>query len=149
MRPCTGVLLIILAAFVAAIAGVIAGRVLTVPAATPAAELHAVLHDRMDLNPDQTTRLDALEHVYAVRRAAIERRMRADNTVLAAAIETEHGYGPGVAAAVDRTHATMGELQKATLAHIFAMRQVLTPRQAPQFDAAVVKALTDDSHAAK
>ena len=38
----------------------------------------------------------------------------------------------------------MGELQKATLAHIFAMRQLLRPDQAAQFDRAVVKALTDD-----
>ena len=37
----------------------------------------------------------------------------------------------------------MGELQKATLAHIFAMRQLLRADQTPQFDAAVVKALTD------
>ncbi len=38
----------------------------------------------------------------------------------------------------------MGELQKATLAHIFAMRQVLRPDQTAEFDRAVVKALTDD-----
>ena len=39
----------------------------------------------------------------------------------------------------------MGELQKATLAHIFAMRQLLRPDQTAQFDRAVVKALTDDA----
>lgn len=93
-------------------------------------------------------KLERLERLYAIRRSAIELQMRADNAALAAAIETEHGYGPAVAAAVDRAHATMGDLQKATLAHIFAMRQLLTPRQTPRFDAAVVKALTD-AHAPK
>ena len=79
-----------------------------------------------------------------MQRHALELEMRADNARLAEAIETEHGNGPKVTAAVDQSHAAMGELQKATLAHIFAMRQLLRPDQTPQFDAAVVKALTDD-----
>ncbi len=36
----------------------------------------------------------------------------------------------------------MGQLQKETLEHIFAMRGVLRPDQAARFDQAVVKALT-------
>ena len=36
----------------------------------------------------------------------------------------------------------MGELQKATLSHVFAMRAVLRPDQAARFDAAVAEALT-------
>ena len=40
----------------------------------------------------------------------------------------------------------MGEMQKITLEHIFAMRSVLRPDQAARFDAAVVKALTVKSH---
>ena len=68
--------------------------------------------------------------------------MRADNQRLAAAIAAEHGYGPKVAQAVDRSHQVMGQLQKETLQHMFAMRAVLRPDQAAQFDAAVVRALT-------
>ena len=64
------------------------------------------------------------------------------NARLAQAIAAEHGYGPQVAQAVDRTHHVMGALQKETLQHIFAMRAVLRPDQAAQFDSAVVKALT-------
>src|SRR3546814_8170022 len=48
-------------------------------------------------------------------------------------------------AEIDRSHAAMGELQKETLAHIFAMRAVLRPEQAEKFDQAVVKALTADA----
>ena len=65
--------------------------------------------------------------------------------VIAAAIEAEHGNGPQVAAAVDRSHGSMGELQKETLNHMFAMRQILRPDQARTFDRAVVKALTADA----
>jgi len=71
--------------------------------------------------------------------------LRADNARLAAAIEVEHGAGPRVREAVDRSHATMGALQKATLAHIFAMRAILRPDQAAKFDKAVVKALTAEA----
>jgi hypothetical protein len=39
----------------------------------------------------------------------------------------------------------MGELQKQTLAHIFAMRAVLRPDQAAKFDRAVVEALTAEA----
>ena len=53
--------------------------------------------------------------------------------------------GPQVAAAVDRSHGAMGELQKETLNHMFAMRQILRPDQARTFDRAVVKALTADA----
>lgn len=71
--------------------------------------------------------------------------MRADNARLADAIEAEHGNGPRVSAAVDASHRVMGELQKGTLAHIFAMRQILRPDQTAVFDRAVVKALTTDA----
>jgi len=39
----------------------------------------------------------------------------------------------------------MGELQKATLQHVFAMRAVLRPDQTARFDKAVVQALTSPS----
>ena len=52
---------------------------------------------------------------------------------------------PQVAAAVDRSHGAMGELQKETLNHMFAMRQILRPDQTTAFDRAVVKALTADA----
>jgi hypothetical protein len=138
-------ILIALAAFVAAIGGVFVGRALLPEATQPGAELHDVLHHRIALDANQKTRLEALEQRFAVQRRALELELRADNARLAEAIEAEHGNGPRVAAAVDHSHAAMGELQKVTLAHIFAMRELLRPNQTAQFDQAVVKALTDDA----
>ena len=130
----------------AAVAGVFAGRYFF-PAPQPAGvELHVLLHDGLDLDDRQRARLDVLEQRFAVRRRALELELRADNARLADAIEAEHGNGPQVAAAVDRSHAAMGELQKETLAHVFAMRQILRPDQAKTFDRAVVKALTADTN---
>lgn len=132
-------------AFLAAIAGVLIGRQFVEPAPQPGSELHAVLHERMSLDANQERRLHALEEGFAVRRRALELELRAENARLAEAIAAEHGNGPRVTAAVDASHATMGELQKETLAHIFAMRQILRPDQATTFDRAVTRALTEDA----
>nr|WP_295665812.1 periplasmic heavy metal sensor [Sphingomonas sp.] len=133
------------ACFIAAIGGVFAGRALLPPSTPPGTELHEVLHHQLALDANQQARLEVLEQRFAVQRRAFELELRADNARLAAAIEAEHGNGPRVATAVDQSHAVMGELQKATLTHIFAMRQLLRPNQTGQFDQAVVKALTDDT----
>ena len=131
-------------AFAAAIAGVWIGSAVLAPKPAADSELHALLHDQLNLDPAQHAKLDALERQFAVRRKALELEMRADNAKLAAAIEAEHGYGPQVSTAIDQSHVAMGQLQKETLEHIFAMRGLLRPDQAAKFDGAVVKALTAD-----
>ncbi|MBA4353735.1 MAG: heavy metal resistance protein, partial [Novosphingobium sp.] len=64
------------------------------------------------------------------------------NSAIAAAMASEHQFGPKVAGAVDHSHMAMGDLQKETLAHVFAMRAVLTPEQATIFDREIARALT-------
>lgn len=138
-------LLVALVAFVSAFVGVFLGRYLLPHKQVASVELHDVLHDGLDLDDKQETQITVLEQRFAVRRRALELELRANNARLADAIETEHGNGPLVAAAVDRSHQAMGELQKETLAHIFSMRQLLRPDQAKKFDQAVVHALTADA----
>ncbi len=135
-------LLIALIAFAAAIAGVLIGRAYVVRQTPVETELHALLHRQLDLDDTQHSKIKAIERRFAVRKQALELELRADNAHLADAIEAEHGYGSQVSAAVDRSHQAMGQLQKETLEHIFAMRAVLRPDQAARFDSAVVKALT-------
>ena len=130
--------------FLAAIGGVVAGRFIVDPPLPPENELHALLHTGLDLDATQHAKLEALEKQFAIRKQALELEMRADNAKLAAAIENEHGFGTEVAAAVDESHMAMGQLQKETLEHTFAMRALLRPNQVAKFDAAVVKALTAD-----
>ena len=137
-------IIIAIIVFLAAIGGVVAGRLIVEQPVPPENELHALLHNGLDLDAIQHEKLEALEKQFAIRKQALELEMRADNAKLAAAIENEHGYGTEVAAAVDQSHMAMGELQKETLEHIFAMRALLRPNQVAKFDAAVVKALTAD-----
>jgi len=134
--------LMVLFAFGAAIGGVLIGRTWIAPATPVESELHQLLHEDLKLDSEQQQKIEAIERQYALRRQSLELELRSDNARLASAIEAEHGYGPQVSSAVDASHVVMGELQKVTLEHIFAMRSVLRPDQAARFDASVVKALT-------
>lgn len=107
--------------------------------------LHSIVHKKLDLSPDQDHRLDVIEARFAVQRPALEAEVRAANRELAAAIAASNGDTPQVQAAVDHFHVAMGDLQKATIAHVFEMRSVLTPAQAEVFDKAVVDALRHDA----
>jgi len=104
--------------------------------------LHDIVHERLDLTSDQMGRIEAIEAQFATRRTAFELEMRAANADLAAAIREEHGYGPGVTAAIERFHRAMGELQSETIRPVFSMRAVLPPDQQAVFDATVVESLT-------
>jgi len=129
-------------AFAAAVAGVWIGRTL-IPGHPQRSEVHEVLHHQLKLDDRQRAQLEILEQRFSVRRRALELELKSANARLADAIQTEHGIGPGVTAAVDASHHAMGELQKETLAHIFAMRGILRPDQVDTFDRAVVHSLTD------
>ena len=137
--------LIAIIALIAAILGVYIGRAVLVKPMETGAELHALLHDGLDLDAAQHAKLDAIEEEFGRKRLSLEARLRADNARLAKAIFTEHVYGPRVAAAVDATHQSMGAVQKATLEHVFSMRAILRPAQAAKFDAALDRTLTAET----
>src|SRR3546814_3605824 len=82
----------------------------------------SLLNHNLKLDRAQQTQMDEIESRFAIRRQALELELRADNARLADAIQAEHGYGPAVGAAIDRSHQAMGELQKETLEHDFARR---------------------------
>jgi hypothetical protein len=137
-------LLIALIAFCAGIAGALTGRNIMPPLPPHRLELHDFLHNELDLDARQHARLDILEAGFAVDKRELETQLRGDNARLAGAMASEHADGPLVNAAVDRSHQAMGALQKATLAHVFAMRAILNPDQTARFDTAVTRALTDE-----
>ncbi len=107
--------------------------------------LHSVVHEQLDLSAEQDRRIEDIEGRFAARRPALEAEVRAANRELADAIAASDGDAAKVQAAVDHFHAAMGDLQKATITHVFEMRSVLTPAQARVFDAAVVDSLRDDA----
>ncbi len=106
--------------------------------------VHDIVHRRLKLTAEQDARLDVIEARFAVRREALEAELRAANRELAAAIAASQGDSPEVRAAVDHFHDAMGALQKATIAHVFEMRAVLTPDQARVFDREIAGALMQE-----
>ncbi len=134
--------LIALVALLAAVLGVCIGRAVLPQPTHTGAELHALLHERLDLDTVQHAKLDSIEQDFANKRRMLDAQLRADNARMAEAIAAEHVYGPRVAAAVDASHRSMGAVQKATLEHVFAMRAILRPDQAAKFDAALDRTLT-------
>ncbi len=130
------VLLAVLAGFLGAVA---AERWF---APTQPGGLHEFVHEQLELDAQQEDRLDRLEERYAIENAQRELAVRRANADLAAAIDNEHEYGPEVSAAIDGVHASMGELQKATVRHVFAMRSILNEDQQRAFDQQVARSLT-------
>ncbi|PNU02796.1 periplasmic heavy metal sensor [Novosphingobium guangzhouense] len=132
--------MVALAAFVVALAALWIGQQVRSDAHEET-RIHAIMHRELDLDAAQEARVDVLERDFADRRTRLEGELRTANARLAAAIAREHAYGPDVEQAVDQSHIAMGELQKATLQHVFAMRGVLRPDQTGRFDKAVAAAL--------
>ena len=141
MRSGTRYVLVALAAFLVALGALWLGQKLRGDEPEES-RIHVLLHRELDLDAGQKRQIDALEQGFAAHRNRLEGELRAANADLARAIEHEHAYGPDVEKAVDRSHMAMGELQKATLQHVFAMRAVLRPDQTGRFDKAVAEALT-------
>lgn len=104
--------------------------------------LHDFLHDELALTPEQDAALDRVEEDFAAERGELEAALRRANARLAIAMEAEHRYGPKVSAAIDDVHSAMGDLQKATMRHVFAMRALLDEEQKRRFDAQVTHSLT-------
>lgn len=137
--------LIAVVALLAAVLGVCIGRAVLPQPMHTGAELHALLHDRLDLDATQGAKLAAIEKNFAKVRPMLDAQLRDDNALVARAIAAEHVYGLRVAAAVDASHRSMGAVQKATLEHVFAMRAILRPDQAAKFDAALDRTLTAET----
>lgn len=93
---------------------------------------HQWLHKELRITPDQQKALGPIETRHMDRENVLRERMRQANRELAAAMAKSKGFSPEVAAAVEKVHQHMGELQKASLEHLFEMRTVLTPAQGDQ-----------------
>lgn len=135
--------MVLLTALAAAIGGW-AGIRYGMAHSTPQPELDRLLHEQLDLTPDQERRIAGLEADFAAKRKPLEVEIGAANHDLAAAILAQHTYGPPAEQAIERFHRALSELQVETIKHILAMRAVLTPEQAERFDRTVTKALVPD-----
>ncbi|ACB77673.1 Spy/CpxP family protein refolding chaperone [Opitutus terrae] len=93
-------------------------------------DAHEWLHAELNLTPEQRKAIEPIETRFAAREKQMKAQMRDANHALAVAIGRGKAYSPEVSAAVEKIHHIMGELQKASIEHVFEMREVLTPEQA-------------------
>lgn len=102
---------------------------------------HRILHEKLHITADQAAKLSDVEKRYQQRRQYLEEHLRLANMELADAIKADKAYSPRVEAATDKIHKAMGELQKATLEHLFEMRPILTDEQNRKLEQMVTDAL--------
>jgi len=114
---------------VAAVSSFVTLRVAVPRSSTLAYDSHEWLHKELKLTAEQITALEPIEERFATREAKLRQQMREANRELAAAIGSGKPSSPAVSAAVEKVHHHMGELQKASIEHLFEMREVLTPAQ--------------------
>lgn len=104
-------------------------------------DAHAWLHQQISITAEQEGKLTDIEKVFAEKQNTFKKEIHIGNLELAAAMLEDKTFSKRVAAAVERIHHAQGELQKATIEHIFNMQTVLTPQQAEKLNKLAADAL--------
>jgi len=110
---------------------------------------HEWIHKELGATNEQERTLEPIENAFEQRKAVLSQRIREANGELADVILTDQQDSARVNAAIEKIHAAQGQLQMETIAHVFAMKAVLTPTQFEkllQLTAAALRSNSDDSH---
>jgi Spy/CpxP family protein refolding chaperone len=102
---------------------------------------HEWLHHELNLTDAQLKALEPVEAKFAERQKRLAEALREANRQLARVMAEDKAYTPRVSAAVEQVHHSMGELQKASIEHVFDMRAVLSPEQGDKLLGLAQKAL--------
>ncbi len=138
-----------LLAVVAVVAGVacwFTARHLERQARLEAVEAHSWVHSQLNITPEQDKALSPIEQRYSEKKKHYAELLRIANQELAQAIREDRRDSPRVTATVARIHEAQGELQNATLQHIFEMQPVLTPQQYDKLLKLTAEALSGTEH---
>lgn len=109
-------------------------------------EAHVWIHTQLGINAEQDKELEPIEQRFEEKKKHYSELMRIANSELAQAILEDRADSPRVRAAVERIHHAMGELQNATLQHIFEMKPVLTTQQYDKLLQLTAEALSGAEH---
>jgi Spy/CpxP family protein refolding chaperone len=147
MKPAIRVIALLVAVCAAAcIASWITSRYVERHARHEAAEAHAWIHTQLDITAEQDKALEPIEQRFKEKKKHYAELIRIANKELAQAILEDRADSPRVTEAVGRIHQAMGELQNATLQHIFEMKPVLTPQQYDKLLQLTAEALSGAEH---
>ena len=87
---------------------------------------HEWLHHELNLTDAQLKALEPVEAKFGDRQRQLAAALHEANLQLARVMAEDKAYTPRVTAAVEHVHHCMGDLQKASIEHVFAMRAVLS-----------------------
>lgn len=92
-------------------------------------DAHEWIHQQLVITPEQEKALEPYEQSFKEKKKHYSEQIHLENMELAEAILDHQGDSPQVSAALEKIHKSQGELQKATIEHVFEMKNVLNPEQ--------------------
>jgi hypothetical protein len=121
---------VVLVAVVAALSAFVTSRFVECSmCAQPQRTTCDVLDERLGLSPAQKLAVQEIEARFEIREQPLRRALDEANRQLAKAMAEENTYSPRVSAAVEHVHMCMGELQKASIAHLYEISALLNNTQ--------------------
>lgn len=102
---------------------------------------HPMLHKMLNLTDEQLKKLVPVEKKFMDQKAFYENEIRRASMELGDVMNKEKAYTAEVQVTVEKVHAAMGGLQKATIVHFFDMRAILDEEQARILDNYVADAM--------
>ena len=139
-------ILLALVAAVACAACWFTARYLNRTVHTEKGDAHAWVHAQLGITPEQEKALDPIEQRYSEQKKHYGEMLRIANAELGKAILEDRSDSERVKVAVARIHQAQGELQNATLQHIFEMKSALTPQQYEKLLQSTADALSTAEH---
>ena len=111
----------------------------------PARDYHEWIHKKLNISAEQERRSLASELRYEETKRHLEEVIRLANSELADSILKDKSYSPSVEKSVAEIHSAMGQLQKATLEHIFELKEVLDAEQYERLIELTVQGLSENT----
>ncbi len=140
-------LLLLSVAMVAAAACFITMRLTHERSGRGPADAHLWIHTQLGLTSGQEEQLAAIERRYDEEKKHCGELIRLGNMELAQALLSDKGDSTRVQAAITKIREAQGQLQDATLRHVFEMKPVLTPEQYDKLLNLTANALYQVNHA--
>lgn len=100
-----------------------------------------ILHQQLSISSQQDVQLAKIEETYQKQLKYFSEKLKLINMELANAVKEEKIFGPRIDKAIEENHTTLGELQKATMKHLFEMQTVLSPEQSEKMNSVIADAL--------
>ena len=104
--------------------------------------VHEIVRRDLNLTPDQSKEVQAIEDKYYGRRTALRQDVATANRELADALMADMAFGREAQQASNHVEQGLGELQRATILYVLEVRDVLSPQQQMIYDRKVREVLT-------